>query len=212
MEPPNLELVTDFSDADWVKTSLTEAREGDSEILATVIPRGFESYISVRHVPGELKNSVYSEFDFERLVLILKDYTDTPDECFAAIWNGFGWNFEKNYPYLFQKKKKVFSRKLFRGREFNYFFEIPNREYYLLKCSLFDTLKIGNTLEDYFYCEPANMLWPKDRKWFVANEIDFDVALIGGSETLINEIEGNSNFVTERFTPGVWSDIFLAKD
>lgn len=209
---PKLELVTNFSEVDWVRTSLTEAHTNNSEILSTVIPRGFESYLSVRHLPKVLNRLVYSEFNFEKLLLILKDYTDTPEECFAAIWNGFGWSFEKNYPYLFQNKKKSFSGRVFRGREFNRFFEIPNRKYYLLKCPLFDTLKIGNSIANNLHCEPANMLWPKDRKWFVANEIDFDVFLIGGVESLISEIEGNPLFVTERFTPGVWSDIYVSED
>ena len=210
MKEPKLELITDFTEADWVRKSLSQAAENEEGFLAAIIPMGFEAYISVRHTPKKSNNHFDESLNFEKLTLLLMDYTETPEECFAAIWYGFGWGFEEEYPHLFHGMQSFFSRDYFGNREFNKYFEIPNRNYYLLKCSLLDTLKIGDKVENYIYYEPTNMLWPKDRKWFVANEIDFDVTLIGGSGALINEIESNHHFITERFTPGIWSDIYLA--
>lgn len=212
MKDPKLELITDFTEADWVRKSLSKAAENNEGFLAAIIPEGFEAYISVRHSPKKSKYHFDESLNFEKLTLLLMDYTETPEECFAAIWYGFGWRFEEEYPHLFHDMQSFVSRNYFGNREFNKYFEIPDRNYYLLKCSLLDTLKIGDKVENYIYYEPTNMLWPKDRKWFVANEIDFHVTLIGGSAALINEIESNQHFVTERFTPGIWSDIYLADD
>ena len=62
-----------------------------------------------------------------------------------------------------------------------------------------------------FNYEKSNLLWPSDRNWFVVNEIDFDVTLVGGSEQMICEIENCWDFVTERFDPTVKNkDIFIA--
>jgi hypothetical protein len=36
--------------------------------------------------------------------------------------------------------------------------------------------------------QPPNLMWPSDRAWFVATEIDFDSTLVGGDQTLIGEI------------------------
>ncbi|MBU3645917.1 MAG: hypothetical protein FGM49_03810 [Candidatus Nanopelagicaceae bacterium] len=210
MKPPKLALITDFTEADWVRTSLSQAAERDERFLADVIPMSFEAYVSVRHQPKKSKNNFGESLCFEKLTLLLMDHTETEEECFAAIWYGFGWSFEEEYPHLFHNMEKHFLRKFVGNREFNKFFQIPNRDYYLLKSSLLDTLKIGEIVDNYLYYEPTNMLWPKDRRWFVANEIDFHVTLIGGSKALIDEIDSNHHFITERFTPGIWSDIYLS--
>ena len=54
---------------------------------------------------------------------------------------------------------------------------------------------------DFFSNQPANIYWPESREWFVSNEIDYDVTLIGGEEELISEIEASGKFITERFNP-----------
>ena len=55
-----------------------------------------------------------------------------------------------------------------------------------------------------------NLAWPSDRSWMFLNEIDFEVALIGGSELLITAIEKSPLYKTERFTPETLvKDIFL---
>ncbi len=38
----------------------------------------------------------------------------------------------------------------------------------------------------------ANLMWPSDRAWFLASEIDFDSTLVGGTRDLIESILDNS--------------------
>lgn len=39
-----------------------------------------------------------------------------------------------------------------------------------------------------FRREPPSLIWPEDRAWFVASEVDFDSTLIGGSRALIDAL------------------------
>ena len=39
----------------------------------------------------------------EKLTLILRDYTTCAENCFVAIWSGFGWNFQDEYSELFEE-------------------------------------------------------------------------------------------------------------
>jgi hypothetical protein len=40
----------------------------------------------------------------------------------------------------------------------------------------------------WFAAQSPNLIWPADRAWFVASEIDFDSTLVAGTSALIEEI------------------------
>lgn len=42
-----------------------------------------------------------------------------------------------------------------------------------------------------FHQESPNLIWPSDRRWFVASEIDLDSTFVGGSAELIGELLGD---------------------
>jgi hypothetical protein len=46
----------------------------------------------------------------------------------------------------------------------------------------------GDQLPERFRREPPNLIWPEDRAWFVASEVDFDSTLVGGSRGLVDEL------------------------
>ncbi|CAN5279006.1 hypothetical protein BH11ACT2_BH11ACT2_23500 [soil metagenome] len=74
---------------------------------------------------------------------------------------------------------------------------LPDREYVLLDAdvrefvdaALVDSAGIG--WHSGFGPSP-NLLWPADRAWFLATEIDFDSTIIGASRALIDEILATS--------------------
>ena len=43
---------------------------------------------------------------------------------------------------------------------------------------------------DPFWREAPSLIWPADRSWFVASEVDFDSTLVGGSRALIDDLLG----------------------
>ena len=58
---------------------------------------------------------------------------------------------------------------------------------------------IGWTFSDAFQSQSPNLLWPRDRSWIMATEIDFNVTLIGGSESLVATILNAGSLTAERF-------------
>lgn len=49
--------------------------------------------------------------------------------------------------------------------------------------------------------EAPNLIWPKDRSWFVASEVDFDSTLVGGNAALIDGIIESSKLEAWRIRP-----------
>jgi hypothetical protein len=66
---------------------------------------------------------------------------------------------------------------------------LPAREYLLLEGPLgvLEWLGDPGRIEGFMQQSP-NLLWPADRAWFLASEIDFDSTLVGGSAALIGAI------------------------
>lgn len=66
---------------------------------------------------------------------------------------------------------------------------LPNRDYLLLTGPLSAASKIGDPAAlGGFEPHSPNLLWPADRAWCVASEVDFDSTLVGGSSDLIRDI------------------------
>ena len=190
MKKPILKLVTELKEVKWIQDILYPWEEPYLGCLGFVIPIGFESYLAIRHDNDDESHGPLGTMNHEKLTLTLRDYTTCPENCFVAIWNGFGWNFQEEYSELFEEMI-----------DFDKYFELPERSYYLLICDILDSLKIGSNYGEHFEQELPNLMWPKDKSWFVSKEIDFEVTLVGGSEEMIKEIENTWAFATERFDP-----------
>jgi len=50
-----------------------------------------------------------------------------------------------------------------------------------------------------FHPQSPNLIWPNDRNWILATEIDLDVTLVGGSQELIEVILASDSLTAERF-------------
>lgn len=212
MKKPRFQLVDDLTIADWLKESLYPWDKDNFLRLGTVIPEGFDAYISVRNETKALDCNCRETFNHEKLLLMLMDHTETPSKSFYGMWDGFGFIYEDEYPEIFEGKKRKFD--LINNRYwYENIFHLENRDYYLLTGTLLDSLKI---VEDHHHrdvYEFVNLMWPSDKSWFLAKEIDFEVTLIGGSTELIDEFEDSGQFQTERFTPKTrTNEIFLVDD
>jgi hypothetical protein len=42
--------------------------------------------------------------------------------------------------------------------------------------------------DDPFWRDAPSLIWPADRSWFVASEVDFDSTLVGGTRALVNAL------------------------
>lgn len=74
---------------------------------------------------------------------------------------------------------------------------LPGREYVLLAADVHEfadpgwATTAGIGWHGAFTGPTPNLLWPADRAWFLATEIDFDSTLIGGSRELLDDILAN---------------------
>ncbi len=108
---------------------------------------------------------------------VLERETNTPDDCWFAVWEGWGFraeDFVSNAPT----------------------FVLPHRSYFLLQGPIEAVLEsvedpplevVARGL-DWPHHRSPNLWWPEDRAWCVATEIDFQSTYIGGSGPCIKSL------------------------
>ena len=101
--------------------------------------------------------------DAERLVELLRPRTETPDECWFAVWDGYGWQSHTDR----WDPPRV---------------HLPSRDY-LLYAGPIEALA-STTLFDEGRQTP-NLWWPRDEAWCVASEVDLPWTYVGGTADLI---------------------------
>ncbi|QWC86056.1 hypothetical protein KLP28_04845 [Nocardioidaceae bacterium] len=120
-------------------------------------PRGFEVYA---RVDFDARDGHDDEADPERLLTALlptlADHTSTPDECFAAVWEGRSG---PDTPLLEAPVVDLPERRMF-------LFEVASRD-------LRDVPALAWSGDDLVDHGPApDLAWPADRAWLVAWDVD----------------------------------------
>ncbi len=135
-------------------------------------PSGYSRYARLRFIPDpsfpgqrtrdvDFEQHELSEKDEVGVVLeILSRYTTTPDECYFCMWDGWGTITVDASPN----------------------FLIPNRDYWLFRGALADYADWNSsdpTRWRYGDCPDPAFIWPADRAWCIANDVDPHFASIG---------------------------------
>jgi len=226
-ENANLTITTDISVGDWIRDSLAP-RLPFSEVPRTigiVIPKGFESYVLIRHTgEGDHQGALGPE-TLKTLLRVLSKFTTDQEDCCFAMWDGYGWgNPGVSFTAVRGPRLKRFLQEFIlrygsypRRKRFvpptehpdlhtlpvgilnSELFKLPSRNYLLAKGPLIEALKIGHVRMGWFHPQSPNLLWPNGRSWILATEIDYDVTLIAGSEKLIEAILSTDSLTAERF-------------
>ena len=110
---------------------------------------------------------------------VLERHTESPDSCWIGVWEGFG-GFRAGIPSTESISTRHRRWRLFRG---------PLRALEL------------SFIEPRHTHQSANLLWPQDRGWFVATEIDNDSTYVGGSEDLVADLLDCSELETYAANP-----------
>jgi hypothetical protein len=133
------------------------------------------------------------------LLEALAEQTKTPDRVFFGIWRGMSWGTMVAAPaapgldlpparpwrstddlsFAFADEQVAQSS-----------LDLPQRDYVVLG----GDLEAGLLVEDFLSPSSPNLIWPDDRVWFLASEIDFDSTLVGGSEELAQRIIEDERF------------------
>ncbi|MXW21166.1 MAG: hypothetical protein F4Z95_10215 [Gammaproteobacteria bacterium] len=112
------------------------------------------------------------------LQVVLATATGKPDSCWFGIWDGYG--------HLTESQREAPA------------IATPARRWHLFRGPL-------NAIDQSFFDDSghlsANLLWPEDRSWCVATDIDAEATYVGGSEELVAEVLANADLEAERVSP-----------
>jgi hypothetical protein len=133
------------------------------------------------------------------LLETLAEQTTTPEKAFFGIWRGMSWGTVVAVPASAGGDLPP-ARPWRSTDDLSFAFpdeqvaqphlDLPGRDYVVLVGSL----DSGILVEDWLSPSSPNLIWPEDRSWFVASEIDFDSTLVGGSEKLARWILEDPRF------------------
>ncbi|MDE0129088.1 MAG: hypothetical protein OXQ86_05940 [Gammaproteobacteria bacterium] len=109
---------------------------------------------------------------------LLATATANPDSCWFGIWEGYGHLTES------QREAPAISA--------------PARRWHLFRAPL-------TAIDQSFFDDgghlSANLIWPEDRSWCIATEIDAEATYIAGSEELVARVLATADLEAERVSP-----------
>jgi hypothetical protein len=206
----------DVSAADW----FTESSDPWTQ-LCSIGPSGFPAYARLFH-PGDPDEDEPEDSDsrgepdrdelqnregdlpaqtLRRLLMVLARHTTTPQDCFFALWEGFGDIHGSpavsvytagRRPWFGGRKTSptvpaAFPQQVLDGPRMS----IPARDYLLFRGPLGQAGQWGAA--DLLPGHPRrinspNLMWPADHSWFVATEIDLPWTGVGGTTELVEHL------------------------
>lgn len=196
----------DVSPADWLTAAGTEAWQ-----LIGFGPAGFAGYARLRFLPdpigeGQRATDLAEDEVPESQTALMRDalgvlalHTATPDDCYFCLWDGWGSAIRggdglrhldnstgvvKRGPLM----APAFDQSVLDGPKVS----IPYRDYHLFRGALTDFGDWGAA--DYLPGMPRTdmpapaFVWPADRSWCLANDVDPHWAGIGAGTAAIDEL------------------------
>lgn len=130
---------------------------------------------------------------------VFAGFTVDPGDCYHAVWDGWGWQHGDGATATFfashpsdprrfrppQPAPPALPQEVLAGPRLSH----PHRHYLLFHGPLRAALSIGHQVTaDWRLPQSPSLLWPSDRSWLLATEIDFDSTLVGGSTQLVQEL------------------------
>ncbi|GAA2676452.1 hypothetical protein [Actinoplanes palleronii] len=180
---------TDLSAARWL---MDDPQPWGFQLL-TVGPAGFPAYARLRFLPepeypgpdaADVADEVPSETEQLRTVLtVLAGHTTTPDACWFALWDGWGSDIHGSATVA-----PAFPPEVLDGPRL----QLWGRAYYLFCGALTDFGDWGGAEmwpgQPRFAMPDPGFIWPADRAWCVANDVDPPWAGLSGSVPAVDEV------------------------
>jgi hypothetical protein len=195
---PAVSLPSDVSAALWIAPTL-----GGFGTVGGLVPQGYERYLLLDYRGDEPRGWDGVCRLYAQLAPVLARHTSTPDECWFAIWEGYG--FETSMTLLAavardDEERRELERERQRlraadARRNNSIrtalhrlpsFDLPNRRYYLVRGPVAAAARIERP--DGRLPQPPDLWWPEDRRWFVGGDTDLDWCYIAGSGRLVSAV------------------------
>jgi hypothetical protein len=169
-----LEWWSDPTVAGWLAESGTPWMQ-----LVTFGPAGFDAYARLRFIPDptrpgqqeadvELPEDHPSDLARAQLALHrLAAFTSTPDECYFGVWEGYSTiGLPPGVPL----------------------FDLPHRRYAVLRGSVRDIDGWSDDIGGGLAIPPPAFVWPADRRWCFASDVDPHWAGIGAARAAVEAL------------------------
>jgi hypothetical protein len=209
----------DLSAADWLVDS-----DQPWQQLVGFGPSGLSAYARLRFLPdpgyqGQSENDVSlgaeAPAETEQLRIVLETlacYTSTPDECYFCLWDGWGSDIEggdggqigSRITGTARRETRIapaFPRSVLDGPKV----VVPNRAYYLFRGKLTDFSDWGPAEiwpgQHRLHMPDPAFIWPADRTWCVANDVDPHWAGIGADRSAIDQLVADPRLDVVRANP-----------
>jgi len=153
--------------------------------------------------PGSPETGFLDVEILKPLCALLRGHTERAEECYFGLWAGWTMMETVSYPEGTEPPPETFEPRPWSGDD------IPGprfdlrpgsgREYALLRGPLGAAVALAESHE-LGTGSPA-LIWPADRAWFLATDIDYDSTLIGGSAELVDAILGADELEAWRIRP-----------
>ncbi|RKS75394.1 hypothetical protein CLV35_1857 [Motilibacter peucedani] len=196
---------TDLAPADWLRTSRLPW-----DRLVTFGPEGFAAYARLRFLPdpaspGQQEADAEpwpgTETELLRTLLgVLARHTSTPEHCYYALWDGWGFTVpgpsadaphERPQTYTAARPGLAPHRVPAASALDGPLLELPHRSYALFEGEVGDLGDWGEVQRRPGwpgYAPVPAFVWPADRAWCVARDVDPHWAGIGASEQAVDEL------------------------
>lgn len=128
---------------------------------------------------------------------ILARHTGTPDECYFALWDGWGWieggpavatftaGTGETPPPPRRPVPPAFPPEVLAGSRL----ALPHRDYLVFTGPLGAALELGDQVtEDWFDPQSPSLCWPADHAWCLATDVDLPYSYVGGPPAAIEDI------------------------
>ncbi len=198
--------------ADWI----ARARRGASGTVGSLVPNGYKSYLRLRAPEPDVEDwwSDYRRL-FEVVAAVGALHTSCPERAWFAVWEGHGfttfsthlaWNgpldddvtraaLDEQRARLREDAARLKARVQSALDEIPRF-ELPDRAYYLLVGPVAAVAGIEDPSTPGRWHQP-DLVWPDDRRWFVATDVDFWSLYVGGDGDLISGLAAELSTPTE---------------
>ncbi len=188
----------DASTTLWIAPAL-----GRFATVGGLVPQGYERYLLLDYRGEDAPGWDGVCRLFEQLVPILTRHTSTPDHCWFAIWEGYGFDTsmtllaaeardDEEGRDLERERQRLREEDIRRNRVIRSAlsrlpsFDLPNRRYYLVHGAITAASEIEHPAGK--FPQPPDLWWPDDRRWFVGGDTDIDWCYVAGSDELISEV------------------------
>lgn len=166
------------------------------------------SSLEGRGYPGEPLIGQMQPHTLTTLNQILEGHTETPDRCWFAVWEGWGWMHDGAHSLLTARNDEGdVNAEAHAPHEWQLdltgpTFALPGRRYHLFTGPLQAATRTGTWVTStWFDPQSPSLFWPEDHAWCAATEIDYDTTFIGGNRDLIDAITGDPLLEALRIDP-----------